>query len=722
MKNLQKAMLLMVCTAGLSATAQRYLEPIFTEAELEITSNIVYAQNIDFMTSNFQGTNTMNDLGLLSILAGNGTPYPAEFFDPADASTDIKLKNIRMDVYRPAAEFDTETARPVIIHLHTGNFLPPPLNGSVNGQKTDSIAIHLCKEWAKRGYVAVSMEYRLGWNPLAATVQERRGTLLNAVYRALHDMKWCIRYLREDGEAANTYGINPDQIACFGNGSGGYVVQAAATLDQDAELFLEKFLPNPFDPTVSYVNIPQVGTIDGIGFPNSLNLYRDNGVSAEFHMGVNLGGALADESWLEAGDVPMIAINCVRDDFAPFTEGTVIVPTTQEEVVDVHGPNFFIKKANDLGNNAVFAGIPDGDPYTDRARSLYGTSWSVSNGGTEVINSTPEGLFPVIRPQYPFLSSDSSPWQWWDPNSPLSQTVIAPPNITAHMASMATNPFMSVAQGQAYCDTINGYMLPRIMCAFYLPDNWCAVTPPPANDLCSGAADINEHFGTGGISVSDPYTNVAATTVSDPTTGWDCFSDQSGAGTTASIENTVWFTFDGDGHTYNIRTIDCMEGYVTDGNTQMAIYAGTDCNNLTPVACNENGPGSTASNAFSELQFPTVDGVTYFIMIDGFYDDGDLAEGTFCVRVEDLGVGVEEIIRNGGIAIFPNPMNDQVQITAGEQILAVNIFGVLGNLISKAEGQTSTTLSIDTSSLPAGVYFLNIQLPSGIVSKKVIKN
>jgi len=720
MKNLLYFTLFSTSFIGTSAIAQRYLEPIFTEDQLEITSDVVYAQNIDFMTSDFAGANTFNDLFLLSDLADNGTPFPAEFFDLADPATDVKLKNIRMDVYRPSDQFDTETARPVIIHLHTGNFLPPPLNGSVNGLKTDSIAIHLCTEWAKRGYVAVSMEYRLGWNPLHPSLQERRGTLLNAVYRALHDMKWCIRFMRENAEGANIYGINPDQIACFGSGSGGYVVQAAATLDQDAELFLEQFLPNPFDPTTSYVNTLEVGTIDGIGYPNSLNLYRDNGVSAEFHMGINLGGALADESWLEEGDAPMVAINCVRDDFAPFTAGTVIVPTTQEEVVDVHGPNFFIKKANDLGNNDVFAGIPDGDPFTDRARDLYGTTWSVSNGGSETINPSPEGLFPVIRPQYPFLSSDSSPWQWWDPQSPLAQTVIAPPNITAHMASMATNPFMSVAQGHAYCDTINGYVLPRIMCAFFLPQNWCGGNPEVPNDLCDNAADINEHFGTNGISVTDPYSNVGATSIGDPSTGWDCFGDDGGA----SLENSVWFTFEGDGSTYNIRTVDCGLGsdYVTNGNTQMAIYAGTDCSDLTPVLCNENGPGSTASNEFSEVQFATVDGVTYYILIDGFNEGGDAASGGFCIRVEDLGVGVEEIIRNGGVAVYPNPANEIVTITAADQVLGASIFGITGNLIKQVTGQSNTTLSLDISDLPTGVYFLNVNLPSGLVSKKVVKN
>ena len=251
------------------------------------------------------------------------------------------------------------------------------------------------------------------------------------------------------------------------------------------ELFLDK-LPNPFEPDVSYVDTLLVGTVDGFGFPNSLNLYRDNGVSADVHMSINAGGAMADESWLEAGDIPQVAIHTVRDDFAPFTFGTVIVGTTGEEVVDVHGSNTFIQKANDLGNNDVFADLPDGDPYTDAARALYGTSWEGSNAQTITVNETPEGLLPLIRPLYGFLQNESAPWEWWDPEGPIPSTVIDPVSgATAHMASLASNPDMSPEKGLAYLDSINGYILPRVMCVLDLPENLCT------------SVDINEDYLSG---------------------------------------------------------------------------------------------------------------------------------------------------------------------------------------------------------------------------------
>ena len=496
-------LLALVCGAT-SAFAQRYLDEVFTNDDIIVSMDNVFATNIDFLTSVLDGSNTATDLGTLSSLVENDMPIGEAYYDVLDESTDVKVRDVAMDIYYPDPAVDTVAMRPVIIYVHTGNFLPPPLNGSTTGLKTDSAAVNLCMQWAKRGYVAVSCDYRLGWNPLAATVQERRGTLLNAVYRAIHDVKMGVRYLRADAMDANMYNIDESKMVVYGQGSGGYVSTSYMTLDNAAEeLFLEKFLPNPFDASTSYVDTLMVGGIDGWGYSNTVNLYRDNGVSADVAMTVNAGGALADESWLEAGDAPMVSFNAVRDDFAPFDQGTVIVTTTQEEVVDVHGPNFFIQKANDLGNNDVFAGIPDGDAYTDAARAMYGETYDVSNGGTITVNETPEGLYPLVRPLASFLTNESAPWEWWDPNSPIAQTVIDPESgATAHLAALQSNPDMSPEKGLAYLDTIQGYLLPRVMCALDLPENWCAEEPVSIEGLTSADIEIYPNPTNGQVTIT----------------------------------------------------------------------------------------------------------------------------------------------------------------------------------------------------------------------------
>src|SRR5690606_21747556 len=136
------------------------------------------------------------------------------------------------------------------------------------------------------------------------------------------------------------------------------------------------------------------------GFGGSRNFDNHVGYSSEVNMVINIGGALADTLWMEAGQPPMVAFHCVRDPFAPYTSGVVIVPTTNENVVDVNGAGVFMKKANDFENNCAFDTMPGTDPYTARARSLYNqTIPYIDPAPSNFINTGEgEGLFPIIRP------------------------------------------------------------------------------------------------------------------------------------------------------------------------------------------------------------------------------------------------------------------------------------------------------------------------------------
>lgn len=465
-----------------TAHAQRYINEVFTNAQVTVTPNVIYGTNVNFLTSNFASPLVPNDLVTLQTAVSLGQTIPDPYFDPADPSTAVKVLHLEMDIYQPDQAVDAETERPLVVYLHTGNALPPPINGSPNGTRKDSSAVEICKRMARRGYVAVSMSYRLGWNPLAATEQERRGQLLNAIYRAIHDVRQCVRTMKAD---AATYRIDPTKIIVIGEGTGGYISLANATLNEGSELFIPKFRPDPFNPNVSYVDTTLVGNLNG--FNGQLALYRPNGQDHDTHFCVNLGGALADTSWLAPGDAPMVAFHTVFDPFAPFTEGIVIVPTTGGPVVPVQGSNLFMQLVNTYGNNSSFANLPSNNPFTNRARALYGTTQTHGNNSVQ-IRTGAEGLFPLVRPQWPApAQEEASPWQWWDPNSPIAQTEVAP-GITAHVASLASNPDMSPTKGRTYIDTIMGYMNPRIVCALQLGP--CSLVGMDENDALAAGVNV----------------------------------------------------------------------------------------------------------------------------------------------------------------------------------------------------------------------------------------
>jgi len=478
MKKIFLSILLLAGFAINTVVAQvpiRYKNEVFTNAQIQSVAGIKYATNLNWLIINQTDLaanpgQVYNELVNLKTLLATQKTIPVKYYLPKSQtpgdSTILKVTDLKMNAYMPDPSVDPNAKRPIIIYLHTGNFLPPGTNGSTLGDKADSLAVDICRGFARRGFIALSIDYRLGWNPLALSVQERRGGILNAVYRSIHDVKECIRVLKALEAQGNPYKMDVSKIALFGEGTGGYVANAYSTLDKYAEMNLPKFI-NPLT-SKSYIDTSKIGYIDGTR--GALNLYANSTVSTNVQVTANIGGALADSSWMEIGDAPMITMQAVRDPFAPFGYGTVVVPTTNEDVVEVDGANNSIMRAQRLGNNVVFAGIASADPYTKKARSLY-------NKTVDYIYPSPqnvikirsgEGMYPVLLPKAStILNNQASPWQWWDSTTALAKTIVGPGK-TIHSTSVESNPGMSKTKSRLYQDTIHGYITPRIALAMGL--------------------------------------------------------------------------------------------------------------------------------------------------------------------------------------------------------------------------------------------------------------
>jgi len=177
------------------------------------------------------------------------------------------------------------------------------------------------------------------------------------------------------------------------------------------------------------------------------------GVSNDVAFVFNCGGALADSSWLRSGDVPMVCFHVVNDPFAPYADGTVIVPTTGDPVVDVSGSYTVVRRADSLNNNISFQNNNWTDPFTLRAN---------------IVNDGLDGLFPFYLPSPgPPLFGQAGPWEWYDSSTVyfICRNVLgfsAGKTDTLWYGSFATNPNMSRNKGMAYIDTIMGYAVPRM--------------------------------------------------------------------------------------------------------------------------------------------------------------------------------------------------------------------------------------------------------------------
>ncbi len=405
----------------LSVQAQRYISEIFTSVTK--TSNIEYATNYSFL-------------------------------DPANPFLDT----LRMDVYEPGG-VDPLPQRPLVIVIHTGSFLPPYYNGQPTGLKSDSNVVETCMQFARRGYVAAAIDYRLGWNPLAIGggpfEDIRRGSLLQAVYRAFQDTKASVRFFKHDQANANTFRVDSSAIILSGFGSGGYVALAYATIDKVSEISLPKFLANNtvgapynFMPGVPYVLQSELGDFEGYGGnPGKNNPNNTPGHTSDVHFVMNMGGAMGDSIWLEPGDVPMVAFHVVGDPFAPYKYGPVIVPTTGEYVVHTSGSYEVIRLATMMGNLTYYDTLTCMDPYTLKANTM---------------NDGYDGLYPFnMNPPV-----QAGPWEWFDSTATKNVCLFLGFSNgycdSLWFNTLLTNPDVSKAKAMAYIDTIMNYANPRI--------------------------------------------------------------------------------------------------------------------------------------------------------------------------------------------------------------------------------------------------------------------
>ena len=412
------------------AQNQRYVDEVFTN--FTVQNNIVYSVN--------------NSV----IAASQGVPY-------VETGTIPQAPALVFDLYEP--ENDTETERPLIIMLHTGTFLPIIYNGNPTGARQDFATTRICQSYAKRGYTVANLEYRLGWNPAAPTQADRAGSLMKAVYRAIQDTKSAVRFFRNDYENGNQWGIDTSRIILCGQGSGGWIALGYSTIDKLSEVQLPKFLDANAIPLV---DTTVIGDWDGIG--GEFNIETNLGYSNDIHMVCSMGGGMGDLSWLEAGDVPTIAVHCPTDPVATYTTGDVAIASIGVVTTDISGSYDVLKKANLLGNNTVFNTINAGnDPYTVAARTASQNAEGLSDiGGTE-IGAPVDNLFPFLTGN-PF---EASPWDFWDSTTTVNTAIAlglpASQGTQAHVSGKQQNPDMSMAKSMAYIDSTLGFFCRRIV-------------------------------------------------------------------------------------------------------------------------------------------------------------------------------------------------------------------------------------------------------------------
>lgn len=197
--------------------------------------------------------------------------------------------NLQMDIYQPVG--DTLTMRPLIILAHGGSFI----SGNKNA---DSTVVQMCRNFAKRGYVTASINYRLG--TMFGMLDSAYA--VNEVVQAISDGKAAIRYFMKDAATSNTYKVDTNNIFVGGNSAGAIIYMHVGYIDSISEC-----------PSYIAAAMAANGGFEG----NSGNA----GYNTKNKAVINLAGALNTSAMVGWYDKPSVNVQGDADITVPYNCG-----------------------------------------------------------------------------------------------------------------------------------------------------------------------------------------------------------------------------------------------------------------------------------------------------------------------------------------------------------------------------------------------------------------
>jgi acetyl esterase/lipase len=176
-----------------------------------------------------KGGTVIANIPYKSVYKPNGIRYKDDVFQNVSKTTETyatgakefngQSKDLVLDIYEPAG--DKTTGRPCVIFVFGGGWFMKTVDGMEQfGQA-----------FAKKGYVGVSIDYRIGFKNASAMMKcmNTYSGFHEAWYRAAQDSKAAIRYLKAN---ADRLGIDKDKIFIGGHSAGAFTSLNAVHLDQ----------------------------------------------------------------------------------------------------------------------------------------------------------------------------------------------------------------------------------------------------------------------------------------------------------------------------------------------------------------------------------------------------------------------------------------------------------------------------------------------------------
>lgn len=226
---------------------------------VSLTQNLAHAQR--FKEVSFRAIDSV-----VNISYGEGVNIKGE------------KEKLFLDVFMPAN--DSMKKRPVLLFFHGGGFQ--------NGNRKQAMAQNITKLFAAKGYVTVSVSYRLG---IEKTKTDK--DYAEAMYRAQQDGRTAIRFLKAN---ADKWGLDTSQFFITGTSAGAKTCLAIAYMDKNeipGDVDTQKW--GPMEGEKNYMD--HSSSVTGV---------------------INMWGGMINYTWINEGNVPLYNTAGTLDKTVPY--------------------------------------------------------------------------------------------------------------------------------------------------------------------------------------------------------------------------------------------------------------------------------------------------------------------------------------------------------------------------------------------------------------------
>ena len=248
-----------------SVNSKRYQQELF---EVDCEQNVVYGRAKGPWTS---------------LPIPEGQSYAQALLPYLFKASSQKDLDLTMDIYTPRN--DSMPNRPLVVLIHGGSFF--------FGDKHDKEMIAQCSHLASMGYVAVSLNYRMGFELSKASIQR-------CAFKAIQDAHAAMRFLSHHAEQ---YGIDRERMYLGGSSAGSITAMSMVYMTDESR---------PKSTTKKHF-AGKFGSLFSSG-----NDYTDH---VKVKGLINMWGALYELADVEKYPIPIVSFHGTADKIVPCYKG-----------------------------------------------------------------------------------------------------------------------------------------------------------------------------------------------------------------------------------------------------------------------------------------------------------------------------------------------------------------------------------------------------------------